>query len=334
MNEVVNLLNFFHDKHQKNLDILGNPTDGNHEEQIKNTILHELTSKLSFLIFQEDKYCGISNLHFEWVDGYKIVSRYLTERNGYQYEIGKKEYFFNIPVLHNNSFHFYRNLTDCFSYEDLYNGNRLFRVNAFVLKDDNGNLVNYEYYFDYDPYGMPIEKTRKTLNGDQACAAIILLYEEIDASAIYLKNIQEKFHFLKNLNIIYEEIKDYSERDVDKYLITNLQSLTRLKKSKIQEIEINKTKKVETKTKEYNIIVSALRLDNVIAELAKVSRTQSKELIEKERIFINFKNEIKSTKLVNEGDLITIRGKGRFKISEIIGNTQKGKYVLKIEKYV
>ena len=221
MNEVVNLLNFFHDKHQKNLDILGNPTDGNHEEQIKNTILHELTSKLSFLIFQEDKYCGISNLHFEWVDGYKIVSRYLTERNGYQYEIGKKEYFFNIPVLHNNSFHFYRNLTDCFSYEDLYNGNRLFRVNAFVLKDDNGNLVNYEYYFDYDPYGMPIEKTRKTLNGDQACAAIILLYEEIDASAIYLKNIQEKFHFLKNLNIIYEEIKDYSERDVDKYLITN-----------------------------------------------------------------------------------------------------------------
>ena len=221
MNEVVNLLNFFYDKHQKNLDILGNPTDGNHEEQIKNTILHELTSKLSFLIFQEDKYCGISNLHFEWVDGYKIVSRYLTERNGYQYEIGKKEYFFNIPVLHNNSFHFYRNLTDCFSYEDLYNGNRLFRVNAFVLKDDNGNLVNYEYYFDYDPYGMPIEKTRKTLNGDQACAAIILLYEEIDASAIYLKNIQEKFHFLKNLNIIYEEIKDYSERDVDKYLITN-----------------------------------------------------------------------------------------------------------------
>lgn len=52
MNEVVNLLNFFHDKHQKNLDIFGNPTDGDHEEQIKNTILHELTSKLSFLILQ------------------------------------------------------------------------------------------------------------------------------------------------------------------------------------------------------------------------------------------------------------------------------------------
>lgn len=149
---------------------------------------------------------------------------------------------------------------------------------------------------------------------------------------------------LMKLGIVREKIGDILVREdgadiiilpeISKYLITNLQSLTRLKKSKIQEIEINKTKKVETKTKEYNIIVSALRLDNVIAELAKVSRTQSKELIEKERIFINFKNEIKSTKLVNEGDLITIRGKGRFKISEIIGNTQKGKYVLKIEKYV
>ena len=30
----------------------------------------------------------------------------------------------------------------------------------------------------------------------------------------------------------------------------------------------------------------------------------------------------------------SIRGKGRFKISEIIGNTQKGRYILKIEKYV
>ena len=96
MNEVVNLLNFFHDKNQKNLDIFGNPTDGSYEEKIKNTILHELTYKLSFLIQQENKYCGISNLHFEWVDGYKIVSRSLTERNGYQYEIGKRSMIFSL----------------------------------------------------------------------------------------------------------------------------------------------------------------------------------------------------------------------------------------------
>lgn len=175
---------------------------------------------------------------------------------------------------------------------------------------------------------------------NKMCAIRIILPNEL------YNNYTHKNYLgmLMKLGIVREKIGDILVREdgadiiilpeISKYLITNLQGLTRLKKSKIQEIEINEIKKVETKTKEYNIIVSALRLDNVIAELAKVSRTQSKELIEKERIFINFKNEIKSTKLVNEGDLITIRGKGRFKISEIIGNTQKGKYVLKIEKYV
>ena len=122
--------------------------------------------------------------------------------------------------------------------------------------------------------------------------------------------------------------------EIVKYLLTNLSELTRLRKADIKEIPINELEKVEIKTKEYNIIVSALRLDNIIAELAKTSRMQAKELINQERVFVNFKNEIKQTKLLNEGDLISIRGKGRFKISEIIGNTQKGRYILKIEKYV
>ena len=122
--------------------------------------------------------------------------------------------------------------------------------------------------------------------------------------------------------------------EIVKYLLTNLSELTRLRKADIKEIQINELEKVEIKTKEYNIIVSALRLDNIIAELARTSRMQAKELINQERVFVNFKNEIKQTKLLNEGDLISIRGKGRFKISEIIGNTQKGRYILKIEKYV
>ena len=122
--------------------------------------------------------------------------------------------------------------------------------------------------------------------------------------------------------------------EIVKYLLTNLSELTRLRKADIKEIKINELEKVEIKTKEYNIIVSALRLDNIIAELAKTSRMQAKELINQERVFVNFKNEIKQTKLLNEGDLISIRGKGRFKITEIVGSTQKGRYILKIEKYV
>lgn len=122
--------------------------------------------------------------------------------------------------------------------------------------------------------------------------------------------------------------------EISKFLINNLNQLTRLRKANLEQIEIQDIEVIENKKKEYNIIISALRLDNVIAELARTSRVKAKEIIMQERVFINFKNETKQTKLINEGDIITIRGKGRFKIKEILGNTQRGRYIVKIEKYV
>ena len=53
-----------------------------------------------------------------------------------------------------------------------------------------------------------------------------------------------------------------------------------------------------------------------------------------ERVFLNFKLETKSSKQVKVGDCITIRGKGRFEFKEISGNTRKGRYVVKFDKFV
>ena len=36
----------------------------------------------------------------------------------------------------------------------------------------------------------------------------------------------------------------------------------------------------------------------------------------------------------NSKGIITIRGKGRFEFKEIAGNTRKGRFVIKIDKYV
>ena len=36
-----------------------------------------------------------------------------------------------------------------------------------------------------------------------------------------------------------------------------------------------------------------------------------------ERVFINFQNETKKTKQIKPGDMITIRGKGRFFVKEL-----------------
>lgn len=118
------------------------------------------------------------------------------------------------------------------------------------------------------------------------------------------------------------------------FVNSNISSLTRFGKSLIQTKKIEELHKQEIKTGEIQIIVSSLRLDNIVSELAKTSRTKAEEIISTGRVFVNFENVIKDSKTIKEADIITIRGKGRFKVVDVIGNTKKGRFIIKVEKYV
>ena len=121
--------------------------------------------------------------------------------------------------------------------------------------------------------------------------------------------------------------------EVEKFLLTNLSELTRFSKAKIEKIKLDEIKKIENIKKEENITVSSMRLDSIVSELYKCSRNKAIELINEERVFINFELNLKPSKEVKENDLITIRGKGRFGINQILGNSKKGKIIVKIIIY-
>ena len=122
--------------------------------------------------------------------------------------------------------------------------------------------------------------------------------------------------------------------DIAKFLSENLGSLTRFSKSTITIEDIENLRTVEIRKEEIDIIVSSLRLDNVISELARCSRNKALDIINMERVFINFQNETKKTKQIKPGDMITIRGKGRFYIKEISGQTKSGRTIIKVEKFI
>ncbi len=84
---------------------------------------------------------------------------------------------------------------------------------------------------------------------------------------------------------------------------------------------------------ERTIIVSSMRLDNFVAELARTSRSKAMELINEQRVFVNHQLETKFSKKINLGDIMNIRGKGKFIIEEIDHKTKSEKYVIKIKKY-
>lgn len=113
-----------------------------------------------------------------------------------------------------------------------------------------------------------------------------------------------------------------------------LGTLTRFQDAKIEIVELSELKKQEIKLEELSIIVPSLRLDNFVSDLSRTSRSKAVEIINSERVFINGQNEIKASKQIKEGDIITIRGKGRFVIKKFGGNTRSGRTIVKVEKYV
>lgn len=76
-----------------------------------------------------------------------------------------------------------------------------------------------------------------------------------------------------------------------------------------------------------------MRLDNVVSEIVKTSRSKGESILKQEKVFINSKVEIKGTKIVKERDIIAIRGNGKFIIDEIAINNKKGKTIVIIKKY-
>ena len=87
------------------------------------------------------------------------------------------------------------------------------------------------------------------------------------------------------------------KNEVQKFLIQNLGSLTRFSSADIEVIDIEDLQEIEAQKVEITEIVASLRLDNIVASLARTSRNKAVDMLEQERVFLNFKNE---KKLLNQ----------------------------------
>ena len=79
--------------------------------------------------------------------------------------------------------------------------------------------------------------------------------------------------------------------------------------------------------------VSSMRLDCVVSAVCGVSRNSATELIEASKVSVNSVFVEKTTKTINEGDTLTVRGKGKIFIVSASEHTKKGRIVLNYNKY-
>lgn len=92
-----------------------------------------------------------------------------------------------------------------------------------------------------------------------------------------------------------------------------------------EKIPLNELPALHKSLREQRGTVASLRLDGIIAEAFHCSRGAADELLRQGLVRLNHEECLKGTRLVQEGDLIAIRGKGRVKVLELGDETRKGR---------
>lgn len=98
-----------------------------------------------------------------------------------------------------------------------------------------------------------------------------------------------------------------------------------------------------SKTEEENIpeiefeegvyLVSSLRLDSIVAAITEKSRSVATEMIKEGAVNVNYSVKREKNLSVKDGDVITIRRKGKFLFKEVAGVSKKGKSRVILKKY-
>lgn len=91
---------------------------------------------------------------------------------------------------------------------------------------------------------------------------------------------------------------------------------------------------VKPNLSEFSVTVASLRLDCVVSALGSFSRGMACEKITNGYVSVNSVVCGKITKQVENGDIITIRGKGKFFIDSSSEKTRKNRIILKFKKYI
>lgn len=93
-----------------------------------------------------------------------------------------------------------------------------------------------------------------------------------------------------------------------RYIVNSLKDFTRLNKADIKIINYTEAKLKEQEFEKIRISVQSMRIDSIVSELIKTSRSKTNELLLREKVFVNTKCETKPSKLLKENDILAIRG--------------------------
>lgn len=129
---------------------------------------------------------------------------------------------------------------------------------------------------------------------------------------------------LGDILVIEGKLQIIVASEIAQYVIANLTTIKNANIS-LSEKDFSDLYEKELNWIESDKTVSSLRLDVVLSGIHNMSRKDAANYLRKKQVKVNFKLVDDGTFVLREGDLISVRGKGRSKLININGETRKGK---------
>ena len=206
-------------------------------------------------------------------------------------------------------------------------------VQIEVVKRYYGKQMEYRFEPDFE------ESTLKCLViGDDS--DVVCLTARYNSQFVKISH-RDVYGALLNLGIQKEKFGDiwlddnqivvYTKKGVADYIMQNLNQIHQLH---IRFEESECLLEPIFKTKSLKITTASYRLDAIVSELGHMSRTKAQQMIRAGLIRLNYDSLVECSDLCHNGDIVSIRQVGRFRIKEEIAITKKGNFLVHIEQYI
>lgn len=147
---------------------------------------------------------------------------------------------------------------------------------------------------------------------------------------------------LFSLNITPETFGDIVLYE-DNFYIYLTENISQLVESELTQVGNNPVKLVSVNKNLLNnykrayqnieLIVSSLRIDNVLSKLLETNRNKTKDIITNKLVTLNYETLTKSDYILKPNDIFSIKKHGKYKYIDIIKNTKKNNYIILLKKY-
>lgn len=113
------------------------------------------------------------------------------------------------------------------------------------------------------------------------------------------------------------------------------QHLTRIHQARVrvEPIPLENLRVPEPETEEETHSVASMRLDALIAAVWRLSRSKAAQRIRAGDVKVNWRIADAPDETLGEGDVVSVRGFGRFRVAEVGGPTRKGRLVVRVAKF-